>query len=103
MLDLLTLQKTRNWLIKRHDDIPTEWGAESMQYQINIGKRHFIFDLIQELDEKINAIQVEQTIRPAENGVMLIKNTNFGEDTNNYLPSFVKYEENPDIFTSDNP
>lgn len=29
--------------------------------------------------------------------------TSFAEDTNNYLPSFVKYEENPDYFISDNP
>ena len=72
MLDLLTLQKTRNWLKKRQEDLlsPTRPYIEYDQVKI-----HQLGELIQELEEKINAIQVEQSIRPAENGVMLIKNT----------------------------
>lgn len=75
MLDLLTLQKTKNWLIKRHDDIPLTGGAESIQYQNAVSSRHLLFDLIEELDQKIKAIEVEHTIRPPVNGVMVVKDT----------------------------
>lgn len=74
MLDLLTLEKTRNWLKKRQDDLIKK--RSNVGYlPITQGKIHQLGELIEELEEKIHAIRVEQSIRPAENGVMLVKDT----------------------------
>lgn len=73
MLDLLTLQKTRAGRVKGHDDLNIEGVLiESKAYQERIHTRHYLFDMIQELEEKIHAIEKEQEINPGENGIILV-------------------------------